>query len=228
MTNKTTRQRVVEIVAAAHAKGDLPDLRNMNLSGVDLSRLDLSDAIFAKSDLTRTNFGGSNLTRADFTEANLVRAYLSSANCCEANFYSADLGAVTASHANFDSAYMYRTDLRHSYLRYSNLSGVDIHEADLRYANLTGLLASGLPSGNLTFIPTPEGWGLTIGCWEGTTDELREMIAKDEGWPEAEGEQITERRPMLEGMVAACDAYAAAHPNAVAQAKSSADRWNGE
>jgi hypothetical protein len=82
-----------------------------------------------------------------------------------------------------------------------------------------------MPSGNLTFIPTPEGWHLTIGCWEGTTAELRAMIAKDDGWPAAKGEKITARRPMLEAAATMCDAYAAANPDALAEVKTAAERW---
>ena len=82
-------------------------------------------------------------------------------------------------------------------------------------------------SGDLAFLPTPGGWHLTIGCWKGTTDTLREMIAGND-WPEAEGEQIIVRRPMLEAMAYVCDAYAAANPDALAEVKATAARWKEE
>jgi hypothetical protein len=51
------------------------------------------------------------------------------------------------------------------------------------------------------------------------------MIAKDDGWPEAEGEKITARRPILEAAATMCDAYAAANPDALAEVKTAAERW---
>lgn len=225
MINKMTRERVEGMAAAARDKDTRLDLRDLDLSGLDLSYLDLPYADLRRSNLTRTNFRHSNLSGASFTRAKMNNAYLCGANFYNAYFCEADLGGSIARHANFHGAYLYRTDMRHVKLRHSNLTDVDLHDADLRYASLIGLLASGMPSGNLTFIPTPEGWHLTIGCWEGTTAELRAMIAKDDGWPEAEGEKITARRPMLEAAADMCDAYAAAHTEALAEAKATADRW---
>ena len=185
MPDKMTRERVAEIVAAARAKGERP-----NLSGLDLRHLDLAGA-----DLTGANLCGANLAHANLRDANLAHAALIGAN------------------------------LRGANLRGANLAGVNLRGADLRHAYLRGLFLDGLPSGDLFFIPTPEGWRLTIGCWTGTTNELRAMIDKDEGWPEAEGEEVAVRRPMLAAMADACDAYAAANPHALAEVKTAAERW---
>jgi uncharacterized protein YjbI with pentapeptide repeats len=95
------------------------------------------------------------------------------------------------------------------------VSGADLRGADLRGANLSGagiLHVEGLPSGSSTLIPDPDGWVIQIGCWSGTTTELREMIASDDGWPEAVGTQITDRRPMLAALADMADAWAAANP----------------
>lgn len=225
MTDKMTRQQVEETIASAHAKNKWPDLRGANLSDLDLTDLNLSSADLADANLRR-----STLNRANLRDAYLSGADLSSAYLIGADLQDADLTFAKARHANMRYVDLHGADLYDTDLRSANLHGAHLRDADLRYsnttaANLTGLFLGGLPSGNLVFIPTPEGWHLTIGCWEGTTDELREMIAKDEDWPEAEGEEITERRPMLEAAANMCDAYAASKPHALMDVKYAAERW---
>lgn len=225
MTNKMTCQQVEKAIAAAHAKGKWPDLRGANLSDLDLTDLDLSSA-----DLANANLRRSNLNRANLRDAFLSGADLSGASLIGADLHDADLTFAKARHADMRYADLRGADLYDTDLRSANLHGAHLLSVDLRYsnttaANLTGLFLGGLPSGNLVFIPTTEGWNLTIGCWEGTTNELREMIAKDDGWPEAEGEEITERRPMLEAAADMCDAYAASKPNALTDVKYAAERW---
>lgn len=222
---KMTSQQVEGIIAAACARCEWPDLSGLDLSGLSLTYLNLSGADFTGSDLRGSDLRYSNLSGATLTRANLDRARLSGSDLRDAIFCEANLRAATLRYADLSSAYVYRTNLRYTDLRHANLSGVDLYDADIRYAQLTGLLIDGLPSGHLIFIPTPEGWSLTIGCWEGTPDELREMIAKDEGWPEARGREVALRRPMLEAMADACDSYAAANPDAVAEVKTAAERW---
>ena len=70
---------------------------------------------------------------------------------------------------------------------------------------------SGMPSGTVNLFRTETGYRFVIGCWAGTTDELREMIA-GEDWPEADEEERKVRRPqlaaladMIDGIVAAWD-----------------------
>lgn len=225
MMKKMTSHQVADIIAAARAKAEWPDLSCLDLSGLDLRYMNLSGADFTGSSLASADLRYSDLSGAQFIRANLSRARLSVTNLRDANFHGADLGGATLRYADLRSAYLYRADLRRADLRYANLYDVDLYDADLRHAQLTGLLIDGLPSGHLIFIPTPDGWHLTVGCWEGTTDELREMIAKDNGWPEARGKEISLRRPILEAMASACDSYAAANPDAVADVKRAADRW---
>ena len=225
MTYKMTRKQVEEAIAAAHAKNKWPDLRGSNLSDLDLTDLDLSSA-----DLADANLHGAHLNRANLRGACLSGADLSSAYLIGADLHDADLTFAKARHADMRYVDLRGADLYDTDLRSANLHGAHLLSVDLRYsnttaANLTGLFLGGLPSGNLVFIPTTEGWHLTIGCWEGTTDELREMIAKDEDWPEAEGEEITERRPMLEAAADMCEAYAASKPHALMDVKYAADRW---
>lgn len=77
-----------------------------------------------------------------------------------------------------------------------NLRGADLSGADLRGANLSGadqlLRFDGLPSGQATLKPTPQGWTLTVGGWSGTVQGLRGLIARNE-WPEAKGDEQDHR-----------------------------------
>ena len=122
------------------------------------------------------------------------------------------------------------SNLSYSNLSYSNLSGSDLSGSDLSGSDLSGsdlrgttcLSVTGLPSGHAILAPLPEGWRLTIGCWNGTVPELRELIAKDTGWPEASGEQIAARRPMLTALADMCDAWTATNGIALQQVQ---DKW---
>ena len=240
MTEKMTRERVEDIVAAARVKNEYPDLR-----GMDLSRLDLRDAYMRGANLSYVNLRGAHMrgaimTGATLSNANLSDTYLDHADLSGARLADADLTRANLTNANLRHADLTGADLRDSNLsdadlRYSNmrhadmrraiLTNVNLYRADMTEVNLCGLFLDGLPSGRLAFFPTPEGWGLAIGCWDGTTTELRDMISEDTGWPQAEGEEVTARRPALEGAATMCDAFAATHPDALADVTSAAERW---
>ena len=140
---------------------------------------------------------GKSLRDANLRDADLRNAYLRDADLRDANLRYADLR---------------NADLRYADLRYADLWNADLRDADLRSADLRGvrevLSITSLPSGHATLMPTPGGWQLRVGCWTGSTAELRELIAQDTGWPEAEGEQVTARRPMLAALADMCDAWA--------------------
>ena len=201
MTNPMTRQQVAKIALAAHAKNERPNLSYANLAGLNLAELNLYRA---------------DLTGADLRDANLRGALLA----------DTDLSYTTLQGANLHGANLHGTHLRSTTLTGANLDCVNLAGVNLDGAYLTGLKLDGLPSGALVFIPTPSGWYITIGGWDGTTDELREMISGGDDWPDARGAEIAARRPMLEAAADMCDAYAAAHPDAVAKAKAAAGRWN--
>lgn len=115
-------------------------------------------------------------------------------------------------------------DLGWADLRGANLRGANLREADLRWADLRntgwgGLQIVNLPSGEVILTPTPDGWQLQVGCWHGTPDELRELISKDEGWPEAEGEEITRRRPYLEAALTLCEVHMKDHTHVIDELK---------
>jgi uncharacterized protein YjbI with pentapeptide repeats len=148
-------------------------------------------------------------------KSNLYGADLRGADLYGANLYGANLGGANLGGADLRGADLYGANLGGADLYGANLYGADLRGADLRGANLSGagiLHVEGLPSGSSTLIPDPDGWVIQIGCWSGTTTELREMIASDDGWPEAVGTQITDRRPMLAALADMADAWAAANP----------------
>ena len=107
-------------------------------------------------------------------------------------------------------------NLRGADLRGANLRGANLRGANLRGANLSGAVGVfGLgrtPSGPTDLRPLPNGtWQITVGCFKGSTDELRAVIAGDD-WPSEcdEGER-NRRRPILMGLADYADALAAYH-----------------
>ena len=130
-----------------------------------------------------------------------------------------DLRGSNLSYSDLRCSDLRCSDLRCSDLRYSDLRGSDLScsnlsGSNLSYSNLsysdTCLSVTGMPSGHAILAPLPEGWRLAIGCWSGTVTELRELIGRDDDWPEATGEQIVVRRPILTALADMCDAWTAA------------------
>jgi hypothetical protein len=178
---------------------DATSLTNVNLRDANLRDANLRDADLLGADLRK-----ANLWRADLSGADLRGAYLTGANLRGANLLGANLG----------KANLWRADLRGAYLRGAYLTGANLGGVDW-----DGLQITGLPSGQIVLIPTPDGWELRVGCWAGTIDGLRTLIAQDDGWPEAEGDEITRRRPGLQAALALIDAHIALHPNVINQLK---------
>lgn len=113
-------------------------------------------------------------------------------------------------------------DLRWANLRGANLSGADLNGADLSGARWDGLYVDGLHPYRCLLVPTPDGWQVTIGCWSGTVTELRDLIAQDDDWPEADGNELLRRRPLLAAFADLCDAHIAGRPNVITDL---AQRW---
>ena len=206
MSTPLTRDEVLRIVREARKRGDRPDLSGADLRGADLYGADLYGA----------NLSGANLSGADLRGANLSWANLSGANLRWANLRWANLRWADLRWANLSGA-----DLSGA-----NLSGADLRWADLSGANLSGasgglLGIDGLPSGSTRLTPTPDGWSLRVGCWVGTPDTLRDLIAGTD-WPEAHGTEQARRRPGLAALADLCDAHIAAHPDVV---PALAEKW---
>ena len=192
---RLSRDDVLRIMAESRADLSFADLRFADLSFADLRSADLSFA---------------DLRSADLSSADLSSADLSSANLRSANLRSADLRSANLGFADLSFADLSFADPRSADLRSANLRSANLSFANLSFANLSStscLSVTGLPSGHAILAPLPTGWRLTVGCWSGTITELRELITRDEGWPEAEGDQIIARRPMLAALADMCDAW---------------------
>ena len=167
----------------------------------------------------RTAHPGETLTANALREAldvSLYRADLREANLSWANLSWADLRGANLSWADLRGANLRGANLRGANLYGANLSWADLYGADLREADLYGasvshpLLSCDTPSGRLTLVPLHDHWRLRIGCWTGTTDDLRTLIAGDD-WPEAEGAEQDKRRPVLAAIADLVDAHIAYH-----------------
>ena len=166
-----------------------------------------------------------------------LRSARSEGKCPSAR--GADLYGANLRGANLRVANLREADLRVANLREADLRGADLHEADLRGANLreadlrgadlygadwAGLRIDGMPSGQVTLIPTPHGWALSYGCWLGAVAGLRDIIDGEVPPPEARGDEIDRRRPGWIAVTALCDAHIAAHPGVI---EALAAKWGG-
>ena len=89
-----------------------------------------------------------------------------------------------------------------------NLRWADLRRARTEYP----ILSIPTPSGPTVLIHTGGAWRLDIGCWQKhTVRELRDLIATDDGWPQATGEECARRRPILAAVADLCDAHIAYH-----------------
>lgn len=191
------------------------DLRGKNLRDANLRHADLGGA-----DLSGADLRGADLSGADFTAANLRAANLRAADLGHADLTGADLGGADLRAANLWAADLRGANLWDANLRGADLWAANLYGADLRGANLRGvsggaLQVTGLHPHQALMIPTAHGWRLRVGCWQGTTQDLRNLIAKDHGWPDARGSQVTARRPLLNALADMCDAHAANHQDAL-------------
>ena len=171
------------------------------------------------------------MTRADVlavvaaARAKGERPNLYGADLSGANLYGADLSG-----ANLYGADLCRANLRGADLRGADLYGADLYGADLYGANLSGahggiLRIDGLASGQVTIIPTVDGWRIKVGCWGwGALDALRDLIVGTD-WPDAEGAEQDRRRPGLAAALAIADAHTAYHADALAAV---VERWGGK
>ena len=160
------------------------------------------------------------------------------ANATTPDLWRANLRGAVLIEADIRGSYLRGADLRDAVLRGARLSGADLRCADLRGARLSGadlrsasgasgvaISVCGLPSGASTLYPTPDGWRLAVGCWQGTPDTLRTMIASDDDWPEATGAECARRRPSLQALLALCEDHIARHPDIITYL---AAKWTAE
>ena len=136
----------------------------------------------------------------------------------------ADLRGVNLRGVNLRDADLYGADLRDADLTGANLTGINLRGVNLRWAAGAAriLHLEGLPSGETIFMPTPGGWHLTVGCWEGNLEDFKNLIASDEGWPEARGAEVARRRPSLQAVVALCETHMCLYHNIIDEL---AEKW---
>lgn len=94
----------------------MADLRNKNLSGLNLESADLSRADLRGADLYSANLRWADLSGTDLNEASLRGADLCRADLREANLRWADLSEANLSEANLRGANLYGADLYGAYL----------------------------------------------------------------------------------------------------------------
>lgn len=115
---------------------------------------------FSGFDLREAQLSWVNLTRANLNGVNLTRAELTNAELGNTSFYDADLTGANLSRANLNSANLSGADLTGANLSSANLKGIYCHRtffsgADLSHANLSGAIFNStvfLERANLEFI----------------------------------------------------------------------------
>jgi len=167
------------------------------------------------ANLYGANLRGANLCGANLDGANLDGANLHEANLYGADLYGANLDGANLHEANLHGANLHEADLRGADLDGANLDGADLDGANLYGASWGGLRIDGMPSGQATLTPTPQGWKLKYGCWVGDVAGLRDIIDGRVLPPEARDEEIERRRPGWIAVAAMCDAHIAARPGIV-------------
>lgn len=114
-------------------------------------------------------------------------------------------------------------------LQGANLRFVDLCGADLRGANLYNCIWDGLqitqfPYGQVILTPTCKGWWMSTGCWDGTPEELKTLISKDEGGIEAD-DQNHLPCSYLETVFALCEVHMADNAKVIDDLKA---KWGGD
>ncbi|MEM8727713.1 MAG: pentapeptide repeat-containing protein [Chlamydiota bacterium] len=108
-------------------KGERRHLRNVNLSGADLSHLDLRNV----------NLSYSSVKNADLTAVDLEGSILVSANFQAAHLRGANLKGTDCRGADFLNARLEQSDFRGADLTHARFVGTDVKQANFR--NTAGL-----------------------------------------------------------------------------------------
>ncbi len=146
--NNTIKETLI-VAVRSYANLSGADLRDADLSGIDLSYTDLNDAYLRNADLSGTDLSGADLSGA----------YLSGANLSGADLHNADLGGAFLLNANLSGACLNETCLCGAILLDANLSGADLLNADLGVAKEPPYIPLACPSDG-AFI----AWKKVRGC----------------------------------------------------------------
>ena len=127
------------------------DLRNKNLSGLNLKFANLESANLEFANLESANLEFANLKFANLKSANLEFANLKSANLEFANLESANLKSANLKSANLEFANLESANLKSANLKSANLKPANLESANLESANLkfANLEFANLKSANL-------------------------------------------------------------------------------
>lgn len=226
--NRMTRDELLSIINTEREVGKIPDLMDVDLQGINLRDTDLHGIALWGNDLRDTdlrgaNLAGSNLHGADLRHANLAGANLENTLLPYANLQCADLQGTN----------LHNAQLIFANLRYSNLQKADLRNADLAGANFSdtrwgGFHINGLINNrtvyHTTLAPTPDGWVLHVGSWQGTLGQLRDIITHNKEWPEeGAGDSLNYNRPYLESILALCETYMKNNTHYIEELK---EEWN--
>jgi uncharacterized protein YjbI with pentapeptide repeats len=113
----------------------LPDLREANLKGADLSRANLSEA-----NLDGAGLSGATLSEANVSGASISGSNLEAANLCGASLFSSDLSQVNLRAADLSRADVGGADLSGARLDGANLTGAKIGYTTFADVDLSGVI----------------------------------------------------------------------------------------
>jgi uncharacterized protein YjbI with pentapeptide repeats len=117
----------------------LPDLAEVDLSGLSLRGADLHAADLSRARLCGADLSGADLSAANLFKANLCGAILEGANLAGALLWSANLCDAVLCEANAREAMLSRADLSGADLRRARLDRAHLYEADLSDCLIDGL-----------------------------------------------------------------------------------------
>ena len=161
------------------------NLRNADLSRLNLAFVNLSDADLTKANLTETNLSEANLSRANLREANLFQADLGRALLRNAELMAANLSRSRLNNADLSQAYLHDAHLFEASLNYANLTGAFLYSTNLNGANLEGADLSGSHLESATMVRTKVEkarisgstlYGISVWDLDGQFDEQNDLI----------------------------------------------------
>lgn len=152
-TDLERKAAFIELVKSGNIEWRSANLRNLDLSGLDLPSIQVQNANFENSSLAGANLPDSELSMSlfqlvDFTEAdvsssNLIEVYLLKAILNKTNFYNANMQRamieqVTAYETNFEKA-----DLTEAHMLLSDFTDSNFRQADMTLVNLEAATLEG-------------------------------------------------------------------------------------
>ena len=134
--------------ALQRAKGlQCADLRNADLTGLDLTQVSLAGALatganfsnvgIGQGDLSGAKLAGANFSGADLTQATLTGADFSGANLAHAKLIQADADNTNWTGADLTGVDATQAELQNAIFDNAKLSSADFTQADIAGANFT-------------------------------------------------------------------------------------------